>query len=62
VLATLTPEEANGDRVKSTGVFNPDNVESLVQAHLDRKADFQHELWTLIMFQAWYDQYITQRP
>ncbi len=50
------------DAVKAAGVFNPDKVETLVRAHLDRKADFQHELWTLIMFQAWHGQYITQRP
>lgn len=40
-------------KIRSEGLFNPDYITSLLQAHQDGKKDYRKELWTLLTFEWW---------
>ncbi|MFN7918088.1 MAG: asparagine synthase (glutamine-hydrolyzing) [Vicinamibacterales bacterium] len=41
------------DALASGGVLDPAPIRAVWQAHLDGRRDWQHRLWTVLMFQAW---------
>jgi asparagine synthase (glutamine-hydrolysing) len=56
-------EEAFSERaLRDGGVFDANAVRSLLQAHLDRRADLRKPLWTLLMFQLWQKHYAQALP
>jgi asparagine synthase (glutamine-hydrolysing) len=56
-------EDALSDRaLRDGGVFDPKAVRSLLQLHLDRRADLRKPLWTLLMFQLWQKHYAQALP
>jgi asparagine synthase (glutamine-hydrolysing) len=48
---TLSPS-----RVAAAGFFRPEAVAELIRAHEARERDCSRDLWTLLMFQTWYDR------
>jgi asparagine synthase (glutamine-hydrolysing) len=44
-------------RLKEQGIFNPDHVNLLLRQHFEGKRDNRKRLWTLFMFQKWWEQY-----
>jgi asparagine synthase (glutamine-hydrolysing) len=44
-------------RLREDGFFYPAEVRSTWLQHLSGKADWQHLLWPILMFQAWFDHY-----
>ncbi|MFM7591056.1 MAG: asparagine synthase-related protein [Isosphaeraceae bacterium] len=44
-------------RIKSQGLFMPDYVNRLVVEHLNGVKDHRKPLWTLLVFQMWYDHW-----
>jgi asparagine synthase (glutamine-hydrolysing) len=48
-------------KLAADGVLKPDFVSRLWQEHQAGKADWRKQLWTLIVFQLWYDQWIEGR-
>jgi len=53
VLAMLSEE-----RIARQGFFNYAYVKYLLDEHLSRRRDNRKLLWTLLIFQLWYDAYI----
>jgi asparagine synthase (glutamine-hydrolysing) len=47
-----------GDRLKSTGWFNPAYLQHLVEAHQSGARDYSAPLWTLLMFEAFLRQVV----
>lgn len=45
-------------RVTQQGLFNYAYVERLIDEHFSRRRDNRKLLWTLLMFQLWYNKYI----
>lgn len=43
------------------GVFDMDAVQRLVKDHLDGTRDNRKQLWTLLVFQLWYDRWLVAR-
>lgn len=39
-------------------IFNTDHLSKIYNEHLSGTADHSHKLWTVLMFQAWYQKYI----
>ena len=52
-LRPLFEELLSERELRDEGVFDPRAVRSLLQAHLDGRADLRKPLWTLLMFQLW---------
>ncbi len=46
------------ERLKKQGLFNPGYVEKLITEHETRKASHHKELWTLLVFQLWFDNFL----
>lgn len=56
-LRPLLTDLLSPDRLKRQGLFNPLFVQELIKEHLDNRADRRKELWTLLVFQMWYDRW-----
>lgn len=48
------------DRLKNDGFLNAEKVRSLWERHRSGKENLQHQVWTILMFQAWLDCQETQ--
>jgi asparagine synthase (glutamine-hydrolysing) len=48
----------NEERIKRQGLFNYPYIKRLVEDHLTKKKDNRKLLWTLIVFQLWYERYV----
>ena len=42
-------------RLKNAGFFKPDAVQHMIRAHEAKERDHSRDIWTLLMFQTWYD-------
>lgn len=54
---TLSPE-----RLRSGGFFDPEAVQQLIRAHEAKEHDNSRAIWTLLMFQSWYDALNQSNP
>ena len=48
-------------RLKDQGLFEPDHVQTLIAEHEKGIASNHKQLWTLLVFQLWYDNFL-QKP
>lgn len=46
----------NKDRLRQEGYFDPETICTMWQEHLAGKRRWHHQLWNVLMFQAWIDQ------
>jgi hypothetical protein len=46
------------EHVRTTGLLNPDAVQTLVAAHLSGAHDYSLQLWSVLMVEAWHRMYI----
>jgi asparagine synthase (glutamine-hydrolysing) len=53
LLDALSPE-----RLRRQGLFDDRSVERLLQEHLAGTRDHRKQLWTLFVFQLWYEAYV----
>jgi len=60
-LRTLVARLLSPQRLRSQGLFKPDYVARLLEEHWSRRRDNRKCIWTLVMFQLWYDHYIDRR-
>jgi asparagine synthase (glutamine-hydrolysing) len=56
-LKPLFNHYLNRERIKNQGIFNPDYVDKLFLQHLKLKKDNRKQLYTLLIFQIWYDKF-----
>ena len=47
------------ERIRSQGIFNPGYTTRLLREHLQGKKDNRKKLWTLLIFQKWFDHYLS---
>jgi asparagine synthase (glutamine-hydrolysing) len=57
-LAPLMGQLLGRERLVRQGLFRPDEVARRVKEHQSGKHDHRKPLWTLLMFQLWYDNWI----
>ena len=56
-LNPLTRDLLQSERLTRQGIFNPAFVQRLLSEHEQSKANHYKTLWTLIIFQLWYDNF-----
>lgn len=44
-------------RIESQGFFSYSYIDKILQEHFSRKKDNRKQIWTLLMFQLWYDKW-----
>jgi asparagine synthase (glutamine-hydrolysing) len=47
----------NETRLYNEGYFNPSIIRQRWQEHLSGQRNWEHSLWTVLMFQAWLEQH-----
>jgi asparagine synthase (glutamine-hydrolysing) len=57
-LNSLMHDMLAPDRLKSQGLFDADYVAKLVREHETGAASHHKELWTLLVFQLWFDKFL----
>jgi asparagine synthase (glutamine-hydrolysing) len=57
-LRELVHDVLSEDRVRRAGFFNPAAVSALVRAHETRQADYSRNIYALLMFSLWCDEYL----
>jgi asparagine synthase (glutamine-hydrolysing) len=57
-LRELVEDILNSRCAVERGYFNPLYVRSLWDQHLNRKQDYAHHIWLLLMFELWHREYL----
>lgn len=57
-LKGMTCELLSSERLAQDGIFKPDAVQRLLKEHFEGRVDHRKKLWTLIMFQNWFDRWM----
>ena len=58
-LSPMADDLFSEDRLRGQGYFNPGYVNRLLSDHRTMKQDNRKLLWTLLVFQLWYDRWIS---
>jgi len=56
-LRPLAAELLAPGRLRRQGLFDARHVQRLLEAHWARRANYRKQLWTLLMFQLWWEHY-----
>jgi len=51
-------DHLNEARIRSQGIFDYPYIKGLMDEQLAKTKDHRELLWTLIVFQRWYEEYI----
>lgn len=58
-LQELAKDMLSENRLRRQGLFQPAYVTQLLEAHHSRRQDNRKLLWTLLVFQLWYERYVS---
>jgi asparagine synthase (glutamine-hydrolysing) len=57
-LKELVMDILSPDRIKGEGLFNYQYIQRLLDEHQSGAIDHRKLLWTLLVFELWYDKYL----
>jgi asparagine synthase (glutamine-hydrolysing) len=57
-LSPLMNDMLSPERLKTQGLFNTNYVQKLIKEHESSRASHHKELWTLLVFQLWYERFL----
>ncbi len=57
-LKELMLDYLSEKRIKEEGYFQFDSVKKMIDAHLDGRKNCSHELWALLVFEVWKENYL----
>ena len=61
-LRELLLDTLSQDKLERQGFFRWGGVEALIDAHMSGRRDHRKELWTLFIFQRWFDTHMVGAP
>lgn len=56
-LAPWMQDMLSEERLRAQGLFKPEAITPLVQAHISGSHDWSYRLWGLLMYQAWHERW-----
>ncbi len=57
-LVPLLKDKLNKEKIKKQGLFNYAYIDRLIKEHKSKKRDNRKPIWTLLIFQIWYDRWM----
>lgn len=57
-LRDFTNDLLSRDHILKQGIFNYDYVNKILKEHRSKKNDHRKKIWTLLMFQVWYNNWL----
>ncbi len=60
-MEDLTRKYFTKQKIADSGLFNIENVESLIHQHKSKKRDLGRGLWCLLNFQIWFDMFVKNK-
>jgi asparagine synthase (glutamine-hydrolysing) len=57
-LKDLMLDYLNEKRIKEEGLFNHEGISNMVKAHLKGRENYSHQLWSLLVFEIWKENYL----
>jgi asparagine synthase (glutamine-hydrolysing) len=57
-LRDLLYECLNRGRISEGGLFNFEPIEQMIDSHLKQRENFSHQLWALLVFEIWRENYL----
>ena len=57
-LRDLMLDTLNDKRLREGGLFNPETVGRMINAHLEGRKNYSHQLWALLVFEIWKQNYL----
>jgi len=57
-LRELMLDHLNERRIKEAGFFNPEPVKRMIADHLAGRKNWSHQLWALLVFEVWRENYL----
>jgi asparagine synthase (glutamine-hydrolysing) len=57
-LRDLLLDTLNEQRIREAGLFEFKPIRRMIDAHLDGRKNFSHQLWSLLVFEIWRDNYL----
>lgn len=57
-LKDLMLDYLNERRIKEEGYFQFDSVKAMIDSHLDGRKNYSHQLWALLLFEIWKENYL----
>jgi asparagine synthase (glutamine-hydrolysing) len=61
-LRGLLLDSLSESRIRRQGIFNPAEITRLVNGHLRGSQDNRKQLWTLFIFELWFEHHLCARP
>lgn len=55
-LREMVHDTLSPSRIAATGIFRSEPIQELIRAHEKLERDHSRDIWTLLMFQTWYDR------
>lgn len=60
-LKCLMLDYLSQKRIKEEGLFNYPYLKQMIEAHVQGKENFSHQLWSLLVFEIWKEQYLGRK-
>jgi asparagine synthase (glutamine-hydrolysing) len=57
-LKDLVLHYLSESRIREAGLFNFDPIKFKIDAHMDGRENFSHQLWALLVFEIWREQFL----
>ncbi|MCK4432173.1 MAG: asparagine synthase (glutamine-hydrolyzing), partial [Candidatus Aminicenantes bacterium] len=57
-LKDLMLDYLNERRIREGGFFNFEFIKKMIDFHLQGRENFSHQLWALLVFEIWKEQYL----
>jgi asparagine synthase (glutamine-hydrolysing) len=57
-LRELMLDHLSESRIREAGFFNPEPIRKMIAAHLAGRKNFSHQLWALLVFEIWKENYL----